>query len=120
MSTAEVVLERVKEALGSPVKGQGRDEEAVWGIRTSALVGMVNLWRISAHQGGSRHGRRGGWSVYHTRRAAARLGRAAEARRRQKTCLKWVGTQRWKVYFSRLRGMDMSDFARSCGGRGRP
>ena len=36
MSTAEVVLERVKEALGSPVQGQGRDEEAVWDIRTSA------------------------------------------------------------------------------------
>ena len=94
MSTAEVVLERVKEALGSPVQGQGRDEEAVWGIRTSALMAMVNLWRISAHQGGSRHGRRGVGSVYRIRRAAARLGRAAEARRRQKTCLKWVGTQR--------------------------
>ena len=120
MPTARVVLKHVKEALGSPVQGQGRDEEAVWDIRTSALAGRVNLWRIPAHLGGSRHGRRGGWSIYHTRRAAARLGRAAEPKRRQKTRLKWVGTQRWKAHFSRLRGMDMSDIARSCGGRGRP
>ena len=94
MSTAEVVLERVKEALGSPVKGQGRDEEAVWGIRTSALAGRVNLWRIPAHLGSSRHRRRGSWSAYCVHRAAARLGRADEQKRRQKTRLKWVGTQR--------------------------
>ena len=93
MSTAEVVLERVKEALGSPVQGQGRDEEAVWDIRTSALAGMVNLWRISAHQGGSRHGRRDCLSVYRTLRAAERVGRAGEQRRRRETHLKWVGTQ---------------------------